>query len=76
MCFSWDTWHWRKFRLKDQVQDSPERILVKLREFMEFLFEGRYPDANNEFYRKCTRAYTAAKLKEIKEVYRWIKEKL
>lgn len=54
----------------------PERILIKLREFMEFHFEGRYPDANKAFYEKCTRAYTAAKLKEIKEVFKWIKNKL
>ena len=28
----------------------PENILVKLREFMEFHFEARYPDANKAFY--------------------------
>jgi HEPN domain-containing protein len=27
----------------------PEKILVKLREFMEFHFEARYPDANKLF---------------------------
>jgi HEPN domain-containing protein len=54
----------------------PESLLIKLREFMEFHFEARYPDANKVFYRKCTRGYTAAKLKEIKEVYKWLKAKL
>lgn len=54
----------------------PDNILIKLREFMEFHFEGRYPDAHREFYRKCTRVYTAAQPKEIKTVFRWIKEKL
>ena len=54
----------------------PERILIKLREFMEFHFEARYPDANKAFYKKCTNAYTAKKLKEIKEVFKWVRAKL
>ena len=54
----------------------PETILIKLREFMEFHFEARYPDANKAFYKKCTKAYTAKKLKEIKEVFKWVGEKL
>lgn len=54
----------------------PEPLLIKLREFMEFHFESRYPDTNKEFYNKCTKGYTAAKLKEIKEVYKWLKAKL
>ncbi len=54
----------------------PENILVKLREFMEFHFEARYPDANKSFYKKCTKTYTVKKLKELKEVFKWIKAKL
>jgi HEPN domain-containing protein len=54
----------------------PERILVKLREFMEFHFEARYPDANKVFYKKCTKVYSAKRLKEIKEVFRWVRAKL
>jgi HEPN domain-containing protein len=54
----------------------PERILVKLREFMEFHFEARYPDANKAFYKKYTKAYTAKKLKEIKEVFTWVRDRL
>jgi HEPN domain-containing protein len=54
----------------------PEKILVKLREFMEFHFEARYPDANKAFYKKCTKAYTSGKLKEIKEVFIWVRAKL
>jgi HEPN domain-containing protein len=56
--------------------DLPQPIHIKLREVMEFHFEGRYPDAHKAFYRKCTRAYTAVRLKEIKEIYKWVKEKL
>ncbi len=47
-----------------------------LREFMEFHFEARYPDASKLFYDKCTKAYAAAKLKEMKKVFQWIKTKL
>jgi HEPN domain-containing protein len=54
----------------------PERILVKLREFMEFHFEARYPDANKAFYKKCTRHYASKKLKEMKEVFIWVRAKL
>lgn len=54
----------------------PEKILIKLREFMEFHFEGRYPDANKAFYNKCTKTYTTIKLKELKEVFKWIKDRL
>lgn len=57
-------------------QKFPEEILIKLREFMEFHFEGRYPDATKAFYKKCTKTYTVAQLKEIKKVFRWIEEKL
>jgi len=45
-------------------------------EFMEFHFEARYPDANKAFYKKCTKPYTAKKLKEIKEVFTWVRAKL
>jgi HEPN domain-containing protein len=54
----------------------PERIQVKLREFMEFHFEARYPDANKVFYKKCTEGYTCARLKEIKEAFKWVRTKL
>jgi HEPN domain-containing protein len=54
----------------------PEPIQVKLREFMEFHFEARYPDANRVFYKKCTKGYTGARLKEIKEVFKWVRAKL
>ena len=54
----------------------PDKTLIKLREFMEFHFEERYPDVHQVFYSKCTRAYTAARVKEIKEVFKWIEHKL
>ena len=39
----------------------PEDILTKLREFMEFYFEARYPEEQKSFYAKCTKEYTAQK---------------
>lgn len=54
----------------------PEPIMIKLREFMEFHFEARYPDASKAFYDKCTKKYTETRLKEMKAVYKWLKAKL
>ncbi len=54
----------------------PETILVKLREFMEFHFEARYPEADKAFYKKCTKTYAAKKLKEIKDVFKWVRARL
>ena len=54
----------------------PPSVRMGLREFMEFHFEARYPDASKLFYDKCTKAYAAAKLKEMKKVFQWIKTKL
>jgi len=47
-----------------------------LREFMEFHFESRYPDEQKSFYKKCTEVYTKAKMKEIEEVFLWLKSQL
>lgn len=54
----------------------PELTLIKLREFMEFHFEGRYPKTEKAFYAKCTKGYTKTKLGEIKEVFQWLKDQL
>jgi HEPN domain-containing protein len=54
----------------------PGPILVKLREFMEFHFEARYPREQKAFYAKCTRSYTVEKLNEIKEVFQWLRNQL
>jgi HEPN domain-containing protein len=54
----------------------PVPIQVKLREFMEFHFQARYPDVNKAFYEKCNKAYAAARLKEMKEVFKWVEAKL
>lgn len=54
----------------------PEPMQIRLSEFMEFHLEARYPDASKVFYKKCTKGYTEARFKEIKEVFKWIKTRL
>jgi len=44
-----------------------EDTLIKLREFMEFHFEGRYPDAHKAFYRKCKKGIHCRKFKGNKK---------
>ncbi|OGF68277.1 MAG: hypothetical protein A2Y62_02895 [Candidatus Fischerbacteria bacterium RBG_13_37_8] len=64
-----------KFNVKKTIQywlDS----MRKLAKFMEFHIEARYPDQTKDFYSKCTKNFTAIELKEIMEVYKWLKKKL
>ena len=53
-----------------------EPMKIRLSEFMEFHLEARYPDASKVFYKKCTKGYTEARFKDIKEVFKWIKTRL
>ena len=54
----------------------PKQTQIKLREFMEFHFEARYPDEQKAFYKKCNRSYTKEKFQEIKETFEWLKSHL
>lgn len=56
--------------------DMPEEMLIKLREFMEFHFEARYPSEQKAFYKKCTPSYTKANMSEIRKTYKWLKSLL
>jgi HEPN domain-containing protein len=51
-------------------------ILKHLARFMEFHFEARYPREQKKFYRKCTKEFANKKIKEMKEVFAWLKERL
>jgi len=55
--------------------EIPQEIKKKLARFMEFYFESRYPEDTKDFYRRCTRKFTENSLKEIKEIFTWLKEK-
>ncbi len=54
----------------------PGNATIKLREFMEFYFETRYPEEQKVFYVKCTRDYAIKKLAEVKDVFEWLKKQL
>lgn len=53
-----------------------EEYKIKLREFMEFRIESRYPDSQKTFYEKCTESYTSGKIKEIEEIFAWLRKQL
>lgn len=50
----------------DEMQDDLIRITA-------FNIEARYPDYKMEFRKKCTPEFTAAELKNIHEVFAWLK---
>jgi HEPN domain-containing protein len=54
----------------------PQKIQKSLIRFMEFHFEARYPEEQKKFYKKCTKQFAGRKMKEIKEVFTWLKKKL
>ncbi len=56
--------------------EVPQEIKKKLKRFMEFYFESRYPEEQKIFYKKCTRKFTEDSLKQIKEIFAWLKERL
>ncbi len=54
----------------------PKRIQKSLIRFMEFHFEARYPEEQKKFYKKCTKHFSAQKMREIKGIFSWLKKKL
>ena len=50
--------------------------LEKLAEFMEFYIEGRYPRDMEAVFRKYDKSFSKEKLKEVKEMFEWLKKKL
>ena len=54
----------------------PKKTIKSLARFMEFHFEARYPDEQKKFYKKCTEEFATRKMKEIREVYTWLKKRL
>ena len=39
-----------------------------------FNISARYEDYKNEFYKRCTKKYTAEQIKNIEEVRTWLKK--
>lgn len=68
--------HSLPFLAEKSMIPMPKTILVKLREFMEFYSETRYPREDRAFYTKCNKVYTKGKLNEVKKTYKWLKDQL
>jgi HEPN domain-containing protein len=55
--------------------EMEESQKISLAVITTFNLNARYDNEKKEFYRRCTRTYTIEKLKEIKRLRKWIKEK-
>lgn len=41
-----------------------------------FNIEARYPDIKRAFRKKCTEEYAVARMKEIREIFRWLQSQM
>lgn len=55
------------------IDNNKKIILDKINDFN---IEVRYPDYKNEFYKTCTKEFAEEYLKEIKELYQWLKSQI
>lgn len=60
---------------KCKLELSDEQI-KKLQIITQFNINARYDDYKESFYNKCTNEYTKEQVRNIKEVYVWLKELL
>lgn len=56
-----------------KIDNNKKIILDKINDFN---IEVRYPDYKNEFYKTCTKEFAEENLKEIKELYQWLKSQI
>ncbi len=56
--------------------DLTDEQIEKLQVITQFNISARYDDYKETFYKKCTDEYTAIQIKNIEEVYIWLKELL
>ncbi len=56
--------------------ELPTELSEKLAGFMEFYFESRYPEAQREFYKKCTPDFARKNLDQVRKVFKWFRERL
>ena len=52
-------------------EKSDKLILIS-----SFNIEARYPDVTRSFRNKCTKEFTLEQIQSIKEIYKWVKEKI
>ncbi len=60
-------------KLNLTIPDKTEKQLLR---FMEFYLEARYPEEQRVYYKKCTKEFAQQNLKDIKKVFKWLKEQL
>ena len=53
-----------------------DKQLVFLSEVSDFNMESRYPDEKNQFLKQCNREFAEKYLKQIKEMYSWLKKQI
>ena len=56
--------------------DLTEEQIKKLQIITQFNISARYDDYKESFYQKCTDDYTSIQIKNIEEVYTWLKSLL
>ncbi len=53
-------------------EDKADKLIL----ISSFNIEARYPDVKRSFRKKCTKEFTLEQIKIIKEMYKWLKEKI
>jgi HEPN domain-containing protein len=55
------------------VDENKKLILDKINDFN---IEVRYPEYKNEFYKTCIKEFAEENVKQIKELYQWLKSRI
>jgi hypothetical protein len=53
-------------------KEKTEKLIV----ISSFNIEARYPDLKRSFREKCTKEFTLEQIRIIKEIYKWLTEKI
>ena len=53
-------------------KEKTEKLIV----ISSFNIEARYPDLKRSFREKCTKEFTFKQIRTIKEIYKWLTEKI
>ena len=53
-------------------EDKTEKLIL----ISSFNIEARYPDIKRSFREKCTKEFTLEQVRNIKEIYKWLKAKI
>jgi HEPN domain-containing protein len=62
------------------AEEAGLKLSGERRELLEavnrFNIEARYPDLKFEFYKMCTQSFTKGYVRRIREMYKWLSEKI